>query len=118
MVDRQQNISDEDFRGMLYINKEGLTPIVTKVLMPFASFRINQWLRMNTDLGILANKTTTYEDRLEAAKSLAATGTEIAFFHYLGLTISSFLHSATTATKRYFTGEDDEEDKEKLKRRG
>jgi hypothetical protein len=115
MVDRQQNISDEDFRGMLYNNKEGLTPIVTKVLMPFASFRINQWLRMNTDLGILANKTTTYEDRLEAAKSLAATGTEIAFFHYLGLTISSFLHSATTATKRYFTGEGDEEDKEKLK---
>ena len=115
MVDRQQNISDEDFRGMLYNKKEGLTPIVTKVLMPFASFRINQWLRMNTDLGILANKTTTYEDRLEAAKSLAATGTEIAFFHYLGLTISSFLHSATTATKRYFTGEGDEEDKEKLK---
>jgi len=52
---------------------------------------------------------------LEASKSLAAAGVEIAFFNAIGLSISAGLHSAATATKRYFTGEGDEEDKEKLK---
>ena len=115
MVDRQQNISDEDFRGKFYSRTEGLGPIVNKVLLPFASFRINQWLRMNTDLGVLTNKTATKEDRKAALLSLSAVGPEIIFFNLIGLGISSGLHSGFTSLKRAITGTGDDEDKEKLK---
>jgi hypothetical protein len=116
MVDRQQNISDEDLRGKIYSRTDGFSPMVTKVLLPFASFRINQWLRMNTDLGILTNKTATKEDRVDAAYSLAAVGAEVAVFNAIGLGISALIHSGATSLKRAITGQgDDDEDKKRLK---
>jgi hypothetical protein len=115
-VDRQQNISDEDLRGKIYSMTDGFSPIITKVLLPFASFRINQWLRMNTDIGTLADKTATKEDRVDAAYSLAAMGAEVAVFNYVGYAVASGLRAAATSVKRAITGDDDdEEEKRRLK---
>ena len=114
-VDRQQNISDEDLRGKVYSMTDGFSPIITKVLLPFASFRINQWLRMNTDIGTLTDKTATKEDKVDAAYSLAAMGAEVAVFNFIGYTVSAGLRAVATSVKRAITGDDDEEEKRRLK---
>jgi hypothetical protein len=115
MVDRQQNISDADLKGRVFSDKSGLSQITTKVILPFASFRINQWLRMNADLGTITSKTATKEDRAAAARSLGGFGLEVATFNAIGLGISGLTYSLATGLLRDATGSDiNEDDRKKL----
>jgi hypothetical protein len=115
MVDRQQNISDADLKGKVFSNKDGVSQIVTKVVLPFASFRINQWLRMNNDLGVLTSKTATKEDKKAAARSLSGFGVEVAAFNAIGYGLSVLTYGVATSILRNATGSDiDEEEEKKL----
>ena len=70
MVDRQQNISDVDLSGKLFASKESANQVLVKMLMPFASFRMNQSARLGADLATLADKTATEEDKKISIKNL------------------------------------------------
>jgi hypothetical protein len=113
MVDRQQNISDADLKGKIFSNKDGLSQITTKVILPFASFRINQWLRMNNDLGVLTSKTATKEDKKAAARSLSGFGVEVAAFNAIGYGLSVLTYGVATSLLRDATGSDADEEEEK-----
>ena len=115
MVDRQQNISDADLKGKVFSANDGLSHIMTKVILPFASFRINQWLRMNNDLGVVTGKTSMKEDRRSALKSLAGFGVEVAAFNAIGAGLSYLTYAIATSILRDATGSDkEEEDKKKV----
>lgn len=93
MVDRQQNISDKDLQGQFFANKEAGTRILSKMLFSFASFRMNQTVRMHTDLTTLLSKTASAEDRTVAAKSLAGFGAEMVWFKYISFGLASAIHN-------------------------
>lgn len=89
MVDRQQNVSDFDLSGKMFTANDGVTNWVKSTVMPFASFRMNQTMRMMTDISNLQNwKTMSIEDRKTAVKSLAGFGIEIAMFKLAAMGIS------------------------------
>jgi len=110
MVDRQQNVSDADLKGKFFSDKHWAVQFISKTIMPFASFRINQWMRMNTDLGVLTKKTTTAEDRKNAALSLVGFGAEVAVFNAVGMALSQTIHNAAMSLMR----SDDDSEEEKL----
>jgi hypothetical protein len=111
MVDRQQNISDIDLSGKLFASKESANQVLVKMLMPFASFRMNQSARLGADLATLADKTATAEDKKIATKSLAGFGVELATFKIISAGIAITLGTLT----KWGMG-DDEDEKEKDKR--
>jgi hypothetical protein len=113
MIDRQQNVSDADLKGKFFHDKHWASQVLSKTLMPFASFRINQWMRMNTDIGILTSKTSAKEDRMSAARSLAGFTAEVAVFNALGVYLSGAVHDAALS----FTRSDDDSDDEKKKQK-
>jgi hypothetical protein len=111
MVDRQQNVSDADLKGKFFSNKDAASQIISKVIFPFASFRMNQSARLASDFITLTSKTTTLEDKRIAASSLAGASFEIAMFNYIGGWSAAALYSAV---KSAIVGDDeDEEDKKK-----
>jgi hypothetical protein len=110
MVDRQQNVSDQDLAGKFFVEKGAKQTIIRQVLMPFASFRLNQTMRMYTDLSILKDPTTSEEDKEIAARSLAGTAVEMATFKLVSAGISILLGTVGLA----ISGKDEpEEDKKK-----
>jgi len=110
MVDRQQNISDVDLSGKLFASKESANQVLVKMLMPFASFRMNQSARLGADLATLADKTATAEDKKIATKSLAGFGVELATFKIVSAGIAITLG---TLTKALMGQDEDEEEKDK-----
>lgn len=111
MVDRQQNVSDSDLAGKLLSEKDAMKQLVVKMLMPFASFRMNQSARLGADIATVMAKDATVEDKKLAMRSLAGFGVEMATFRLLSTGISILIASAV---KSYMDREDDEE-KEKKK---
>ena len=108
MVDRQQNISDNDLAGeFLSGSRYAMT---RKVVAPFASFVLNQKARMMADLRVLnpANKAVTNEDRKAAAKSLTGLMVELTIFH----TMSAVIREAFKMAAKGLFGDDDDDDKE------
>lgn len=110
MVDRQQNISDVDLSGKLFASKESANQVLVKMLMPFASFRMNQSARLGADLATLADKTASAEDKTIAKKSLAGFGVELATFKMISAGIAIALG---TLTKALMGQDEDEEEKDK-----
>ena len=110
MVDRQQNISDVDLSGKLFASKESSNQVLVKMLMPFASFRMNQSARLGADLATLSDKTATAEDKKIASKSLAGFGVELATFKIVSAGIAITLG---TLTKALMGQDEDEEEKDK-----
>jgi len=111
MVDRQQNVSDADLKGKFFSNKDAASQIISKVIFPFASFRMNQSARLASDFITLTSKTTTLEDKRIAASSLAGASFEIAMFNAIGGFSASLLYGIV---KSAIAGDDeDEEDKKK-----
>ena len=108
MVDRQQNISDNDLAGeFLSGSRYAMT---RKVVAPFASFVLNQKARMMADLRVLnpANKAVTNEDRKAAARSLAGLMVELTIFH----TMSAAIREVFKMAAKGLFGDDDDDDKE------
>ena len=106
-VDRQQNVSDHDLSGKLFSTKDTSTKILVKTLMSFASFRMNASSRVGADLTTLNDKTSTAEDRVIAARSLAGYGVELATFKLVSLVATVLIGSLT---KMIMGDEEDEED--------
>jgi GNAT superfamily N-acetyltransferase len=109
-VDRQQNVSDSDLAGALLSSKDSSKQLFVKVLMPFASFRMNQSARLGSDLATLTDKTSTVEDKKIAARSLAGFAAEMVTFR--ALSAGSALLIAEVV-KEIMGREDDEEKNQK-----
>jgi hypothetical protein len=112
MVDRQQNVSDADLKGDFFSNKSAANQIISKVIFPFASFRINQSSRLASDFITLTSKTATEGDRAIAARSLAGATAEIAAFNAIGAGLTTLLYSLVKSTM----ADDDEDEEDKKKR--
>jgi len=93
MIDRQQNISDHDLAGKFFVKKDATSSLVRQVLMPFASFRLNQTMRMYNDFSILRDPMASREDKIIAARSLVGSATEMATFKLISAGISMALGS-------------------------
>ena len=108
MVDRQQNVSDNDLAGEFLSGSK--YAMVRKVVAPFASFVLNQKARMMADLRVLnpANKAVTNEDRKAAARSLAGLMVELTIFH----TMSAAIREVFKMAAKGLFGDDDDDDKE------
>lgn len=105
MVDRQQNISDHDLGGAFLTTKEPLRNVIKQTSMPFASFRMNQIMRMHSDWSILKNPTSTSEDRKIAARSLGGAVGETLMFKLIQWGLSVGIVSLML----YLMGEDESE---------
>ena len=112
MVDRQQNVSDADLAGKLFANKEATNQLFVKMLMPFASFRMNQAARVGADLGTLGNKASTVEDKKIAIKSLGGFAVEMVVFKMIAA--GSGILLGTLAKMAMGKDEDDEEFKKRV----
>ena len=110
MVDRQQNISDMDLAGKFIASKNPANQLINKLLLPFASFRINQSARLGADWATLTSKVSTKEDKAIAARSLGGFFSELVAFRAVSIGVSTLLGSISLsiAGKR-----DDEEDRER-----
>lgn len=112
MVDRQQNVSDADLAGKLFANKEATNQLFVKMLMPFASFRMNQAARVGADLGTLGNKESTVEDKKIAIKSLGGFAVEMVMFKMIA--VGSGILLGTLAKMAMGKDEDDKEFKKRV----
>ena len=108
MVDRQQNVSDADLAGKLLADRESTKQIFIKMLMPFASFRMNQSARLGSDLATLMSNTSTAEDKVIAARSLSGFGVETAVFRM----VSAGAIMLTTAIVNSIMGTSDDDDED------
>lgn len=111
MVDRQQNVSDADLAGKFFSDRESSKQMLVKMLMPFASFRMNQSTRLGSDLAVLTDPTATKEDKEIATRSLAGFAVEMALFRGISTAVNIALGSATLGILGI-----DEDDEEKKKR--
>lgn len=111
-VDRQQNVSDSDLAGALLSSKDAKNQLLVKVLMPFASFRMNQSARLGSDLATLTDKTSTVEDKKIAARSLAGFAAEMVTFR--ALSAGSALLIAEVVKEVMGREDDEEKDQKKV----
>lgn len=111
MVDRQQNITDTRLAGEIYAGEKGgaFKKFLTRTLLPLASFRINQHQRFISDAVTLTSKTTSLQDKGNAARSLAAFGVEQAVFKGIGVTLGVLFYMAADRILRGGEEEDEEE---------
>lgn len=112
MVDRQQNISDTDLQGKLLGTRDQAKRFAISAVMPFASFRLNQFMRAKSDLATVFSLTSSTQDRKIAASSLVGYGTEMAVFKGMATMIGLGFGSLTN----YLMGKD-ETDEEYQKRK-
>lgn len=110
MVDRQQNISDEKLAGSFMNSPDPWKSVTRKVILPFATFIINQKNRMHNDLiaifGIKAG--TSLEDKKKAWRSLAGLASEMLAYQGIAYFIKTMIYDNIASM---ITGEDDEEEK-------
>jgi hypothetical protein len=109
MVDRQQNISDPMLAGEFLASDNPYIKITRKVILPFASFILNQKARMYNDFLTAFRTTTSNEDRIIAMKSLFGLTAELATYQSLGYGIK-LMYDLGAA---WLLGDDDEEEKVK-----
>ena len=89
MIDRQQNVSDGDLAGELMASNKPFKKLTRNILLPFASFAINQKSRMFTDFATLMGKEVSSQDRVLAIRSLSGLAAEIAVFNAIAFGIKA-----------------------------
>jgi hypothetical protein len=114
MVSRQQNISDERLTGELLASEDSARKLIRKVLLPFASFSINQRARLVADINALVvnYNNISPEDRAIALKSIAGTAAEQGVFQMINFGIGMALYSVAQS----ITGHDDDDEEWKKRR--
>jgi len=114
MVSRQQNVSDERLSGELLASEDSARKLIRKVLLPFASFSINQRARFAADINTLYvnYKNVSPEDRAIAIKSIAGTLAEQGAFQMINFALGMLLYEAAAALSD--SDEDDEEWKKRM----
>lgn len=110
MIDRQQNISDPMLAGEFLASDDPIKQIARKVILPFASFILNQKARMYNDMMTIASKTSSTQDKAIARRSLAGLAAELATYQLIGFGIRR-LYDIIAAS--LLGDEDDEETKKK-----
>ena len=110
MVDRQQNVSDADLAGKFFTGDQSAKTILTRMFLPFASFRMNQSARLGSDLATLMSNDSTKEDKAIALRSVFGFTTEMATFRMIS-TGAALLIGAIV--KQIMGREDDEEKEQK-----
>ncbi len=108
MVDRQQNISDSDLQGKLFSSKTALSQLFVKTLLPFANFRMNQFMRLTNDITTLTSMTSSKEDKVIAARSLGGYSVEVAAFTAISTAAGMLLYELSKTMMG--EGEDEEEE--------
>jgi hypothetical protein len=108
MVDRQQNISDEKLAGSFMNSPDSWKSVTRKVILPFATFIINQKNRMHNDLITLFGSETSSEDKKMAVKSLIGLSAEMLAYQSIAYFIKTQIYDKFAA---WITGDDDEEEK-------
>jgi hypothetical protein len=115
MVNRQQNVSDTKTQGKIFTSTSSYTKVGRKMLLPFASFSLNQKSRMISDLKTLGLYSgASKQDRIIAAKSLFSLPFEMALYQGIGLTIRLSWLALAGYIVGAISGDDDDEEKEKL----
>jgi len=111
MVNRNQNISDIDQIGKVFKDKRDVAVLVRKMAFAFASFSMNQKMRMAVDAKVLRNRDGNYTDeqKARAIRSLAATGLEMATFRGIQVGIATGLFMAAKSFVKSLAGDDEEE---------
>ncbi len=109
MVNRQQNVSDADLAGKLLGERSDEKQMFVKLLMPFASFRMNQSARVGADIGTFLSKTATEEDKAIAARSLSGFAAEMVTFRAISIGTGLVISAIVSA----IMGTDEEEDEKK-----
>jgi len=89
MIDRQQNVSDGDLAGEFMSSNKPYKKLAKNILLPFASFVINQKSRMFTDFATLMGKEVSSQDRVLAIRSLSGLAAEIAVFNAIAFGIKA-----------------------------
>ena len=114
MVSRQQNISDERLTGELLASEDSARKLIRKVLLPFASFSINQRSRLVADINALVvnYNNISPEDRAIALKSIAGTAAEQGVFQMINFGIGMALYSVAQS----ITGHDDDDEEWKKRK--
>jgi hypothetical protein len=128
MVNRMQNTSDPDKAGNLWTNKETATSLLRKTNFTFANFILNQKVRQYTDVkklltsknwrhnpsrtkrSILKTGTELHniDEVVNASKSLATIGVELAAYHILAMAIRGLYQSIAGMP---FPDDEEQEDK-------
>ena len=110
MIDRQQNISDSMLAGEFLASDDPIKQITRKVVLPFASFILNQKARMYNDLNTIFSETSTREDKAIAGRSLTGLAAELVTYQLIGFGIRRLYD---TISASLLGDEDDEETKKK-----
>jgi len=113
LVDRNQYVSDTAAQGNLFDTNNVFSRTLLKMVMPFASFILNQKIKNYVDVGTIFNKDASLESKMKSLKSLQATLTENLTFAGMGVMIGTGLFAITSA----LLGVDDEEERKKFENR-
>lgn len=111
-INLQQNVSDAAMMGKFLTTKNPYATIARSMVIPFSSFIFNAKDKITTDVTILTSKNSNKQDKIDALKSLTATGAEMVAFEAMSAGISSGIVIAANS----ILGIDEDED-EKEKRR-
>lgn len=113
-VDREQNISDTKLQGAFYRSRNVTTRVLLQTLMPFSNFLLNLKSRMYNDVGALMSKSTSIQDKKDAAKSLGGIAAEYGTFGFMSYLLTNANYLLSDAIIKGITGEEvDEEEIEK-----
>jgi hypothetical protein len=107
MVDRQQNISDDKLAGKLLSSSQPGAAIFRKVMLPFATFILNQKARMYNDFITLFGSGVSTQDRVRAGKSIGGLAGEMITYHALSYFIRTMVYDYFA---ELYAGVDDEEE--------
>ena len=118
MVDRQQNISDEQLQGKLFTSPSNATRLVKNVAFPFMTFILNQKERMYSDISVILSKTASKEDKAIALRSAFGMLAELATYSAIRYTLSLALFEAAAAIIGYDEPEEEEKIRKEYLRRG
>jgi hypothetical protein len=110
MVDRQQNISDSDLSGKFFKSENPVQKFITRTAFGFSGFRLNQTMRLVTDITVLTSKSATAEDKKIAAASASGFAVEMLTFRLISGYAAFMLGSLTL---QMMGREEDEEEKKK-----
>ena len=115
MVNRQQNVSDTKTQGKIFTSTNSYTKVGRKMLLPFASFSLNQKARMISDLKTLGLYSgASKQDKMIAFRSLFSLPFEMALYQGIGLTIRLSWLALAGYIVGAISGDDDDEEKERL----
>jgi hypothetical protein len=101
MVQDQQNMNVAELGGKLLASKDATTKIIRQLLFPFASYQFNLKDKNNRNLTILTSKTSTNEEKVQAAKSYAAGLVESYTFQTIQGLIGTMLLAAAYSAIGY-----------------